>query len=212
MQAVVLVVIVLGLGHILARYAGAARLAGALKPLPIASLALVTALLETTVGSSYRGLVVVALLWSMLGDIWLIFPRHFVPGLVSFFVAHLFYIAAFAPAGGWDAPAWLRLGPFALAGGLMFAYLRPRLGRLRWAVAAYLIVLVVMGWRAAARVGAPEVPHPSGLLALVGACFFMASDSVLAVDRFARSFAGAAAAVMVTYYTAQTLLALSVVR
>src|SRR5439155_538218 len=39
---------------------------------------------------------------------------------------------------------------------------------------------------------------------------FMLSDGLLATDRFARRFAAADAAVMTTYYAAQTLIALSV--
>jgi uncharacterized membrane protein YhhN len=43
----------------------------------------------------------------------------------------------------------------------------------------------------------------------IGAVTFMISDSVLAVNRFARPFAGAHAVVMVTYYAAQMLIARS---
>src|SRR5438093_1270345 len=52
-------------------------------------------------------------------------------------------------------------------------------------------------------------PAPGGL-ALAGALLFMLSDGLLATDRFARRFAAADAALMTTYYAAQTLIALSV--
>jgi len=71
-------------------------------------------------------------------------------------------------------------------------------------------VIAVMGWRAAVRAMAVSTPAPSGSLALAGALLFMLSDGLLATDRFARPFRSAEAAVMTTYYAAQTLLALSV--
>ena len=91
----------------------------------------------------------------------------------------------------------------------MLAYLWPHLAQDRAPVAVYVTVIVVMGWRAAAR-AAGAAPMPSGELALAGALLFMISDGVLAVDRFARPFAAADGAVMTTYYAAQTLIALSV--
>ena len=49
-------------------------------------------------------------------------------------------------------------------------------------------------------------------LAAAGAAFFVASDSLLALDRFRGQFPAATALVMITYWTAQTLLARSVGR
>ena len=88
----------------------------------------------------------------------------------------------------------------------------PHLGRLRGPVLVYVVVIGAMAWTAARRAASPATPAPSGVLALAGALVFMASDGVLAVDRFARRFHPAHALVMVTYYAAQTLIAASVAR
>ena len=40
----------------------------------------------------------------------------------------------------------------------------------------------------------------------MGACFFMASDSLLAINRFVQPFDGAQAGVLSTYYAAQLLI------
>jgi len=202
-------VAILGTGHLVARYVGARRAAGCLKPLPIALLAVLVAVDGRP--AAYRWLVVAALLCSMAGDVLLLFPKRFVPGLASFLLAHLLYIAAFAPAGGWDARAWSTLLPFALFGGLMLVALWRHLGAERVPVMVYVAAIAVMGWRAAVRAAAPHVPSPSGLLALAGAVSFMGSDSLLAIDRFARHFESADGLVMVTYYAGQTLIALSAV-
>jgi uncharacterized membrane protein YhhN len=201
----------LGLTYVAARVRGGRPRVGVLKPLPILLLVVLVAAEPAPVASSYRWLLVAALVLSMAGDVWLLFPeRFFVAGLASFLVAHVLYIAAFAPSGSGDAPASILLAPFALFGLAMLAYLWPRLGRDRGPVVIYVAVIAVMGWRAAVRAIAPATPAPSGTLALAGALLFMLSDGLLAVDRFARRFPGAEAAVMTTYYAAQALIALSV--
>src|SRR5262245_59124480 len=194
-------IVALGTGHVAARYLTAPRLAGVLKPLPVALLALLVAAAPAPIPPAYRWAIVAGLVASMAGDVFLLSRARFLPGLMSFLVGHCCYIVAFAPAGRWDVPAWLLFAPFLAAGGTMLAYLWPYLGRFRPPVSAYVLAIAAMGWRAATLGGA------SGRLALAGALVFMVSDGVLAVDRFARPFRAADAAVMVTYYAAQTLIA-----
>lgn len=201
--------VALGVAHIAARYLPLPRVAAVLKPVPIAILAGLVALGTGAVGPGYRALVVAALVFSLIGDVCLVFPKRFTVGLASFLVAHVLYLAAFAPAGAWDVAAWLWLVPFALLAAALLAYLWPHLGAKRGPVAAYATVIAVMGWRAVVRAAAPDVPAPSGAFACAGALVFMVSDGVLAVNRFAYRFRAAEAIVMATYYAAQTLIALS---
>ena len=194
----------LGTGHIVARYAGLPRVAGVLKPLPIALFALMV-WQGPPLDPRYSTFVVAGLICSMVGDVCLLVPDRFVSGLASFLVAHLFYIAAFA-AG---PQAVTLLAPFAAVGAMLAGTLWRRAGELRWPVVAYVTVISVMGWQAAQRAAAPLTPEPSGILALVGALTFMTSDGLLAFERFVRRFRGADAAVMATYYGAQALIAFS---
>jgi uncharacterized membrane protein YhhN len=197
--------LVIGAAHIIVRYAGKRGVAGVLKAIPIALLAALVATEPAAISERYRWLVFAGLVCSLGGDVSLVFPGGFVRGLASFLVAHLLYIGAFGPGG----ERGLLLVPFATFGAAMLAYLWPHLGKDRVPVAVYVTVIVVMGWRAAAR-AARAAPAPSAELAFVGALIFMVSDGILAVDRFARPFAAADGAVMTTYYAAQTLIALSV--
>src|SRR5213592_3712016 len=194
----VALVLVLGGAHVAARTAGARAAADLSKAMPIVLLAGLVATEPAPVGQAYRWLVFAGLLC----------PRGFVAGLASFLLAHLLYIAAFAPGTPWNASAWALLAPFALVSLAVLRHLWPHLGRERAPVAVYVSVIAVMGWRAAVRVTA--APAASGGLALAGALLFMLSDGLLATDRFVRRFAAAGAAVMTTYYAAQTLIALSV--
>ena len=207
--SMLVLVVLLGLGHIVARAQGRARLAGVLKPLPIALLAAVTLRVDAVGETSYRSLVGAALVASMAGDILLLSPQRFVPGLLSFLVAHLLYIAAFAPAASVGIAALVVLVPFVGFAALVLRHLWPHLGRDRAAVCIYVGVIVTMGWLATLRALGGEAAPDSGLLALVGAFAFMASDTTLAIDRFVRPFRAAQVVIMTTYYVAQLLLTLS---
>jgi uncharacterized membrane protein YhhN len=77
-------------------------------------------------------------------------------------------------------------------------------------VACYVVMIALMAWTALGRGLAPGTPQPSGMEAALGAVLFMASDTILAFDRFVRPWRFAHAAVMCTYYPAQLLIAASV--
>jgi uncharacterized membrane protein YhhN len=164
----------------------------------------------------YRSLVIVGLVFSLAGDVFLMLPRdRFVAGLVSFLIAHLLYIPAFTD-GAWTGvyhPGGLRLTPWVLVPFVVYAAvllrtLLPHVPRaLKLPVAIYAAALLVMAWQAAER-GAAGLP--GGALAAAGGVLFVASDSALALDRFVRRFPGAGALVLATYFAAQTLIALSI--
>jgi uncharacterized membrane protein YhhN len=204
----------LGAGHIWSGYiAHRSKLAFWLKPLPILLFILIAALAEPPISATYRALIIAGLIFSAAGDIFLALPQdRFVWGLGSFLVAHLFYVAAFVSVGGFGFTWWIVLAAL-LYGAAMLAVLWPSVGtRLRLPVAVYLAVILIMGWQAAERWAA--VDSPSARLALIGAALFIISDSVLALNKFRGGFPGghraARIVTMLTYYSAQWLLALSV--
>lgn len=199
--------VILGAGHILADASGRRVATGVLKPLPVALGMLWALACPAPVSERYRWLVVLGLVFSMGGDVFLLWKERFVAGLASFLIAHLFYVAAFAPGGGL---AWWPLVVLVAVALVLVRILWPHLGRFRAPVLVYVSVIVVMAWQAVVRGMNASTPAPSGVLAAVGALVFMSSDGTLSYDRFARKFPGAHAVVMVTYYTAQLLIAASV--
>lgn len=205
------VVSVVGSAHLVAYFTGRRAVAGVLKALPILFLAaMVLGVAEPVGGRAYAVLVAAGLVFSAVGDVCLVWPERFVPGLASFLVAHLLYVAAFtigAREGGMAWPWIVGLGLFTAA---FLRFLWPHLGRLRGPVAGYVAVIATMGWAAARRAGAPGMTEPSATLAATGALLFLTSDGILATNRFVTRFASAHGWVMVTYYAAQTLIALSV--
>ena len=185
--------------HLWADATGAASLALAAKPLPALAL---SALVWTGRRGALAALVGAGLLISAAADVAI--ERWFLAGIALFLVAHVLYVAAFVA----DERA-SRVGraiPFALYAASMYAFLRPRLGAFALPVAAYVVAIAAMMWRAAARVRPGEA---AGRWALAGALSFGLSDSLLALHRFHAPLPGASVAIMLTYWAGQLGIALS---
>jgi uncharacterized membrane protein YhhN len=187
---------------------GARRMVYVCKPL--ATLLILALALSSPhpVDGGYRTLIAAGLLFSLAGDVFLMLPRdRFVAGLASFLVAHLLYVAAFAPHPP-SLRAWWLLAILLLYGAWLLRGLWPGLGRLRVPVIVYAAALLLMAWQAAERCAA--LGTTPALLAAIGAGLFVASDSVLAWQRFVRPVRRGHAVVLGTYFAAQWLIALSV--
>lgn len=140
---------------------------------------------------------------------------YFLCGLASFLVAHVVYIVAFRSRAGGASP-----GVGVLCGGAaaaMFAVLFPALppGVLVPAVAVYTTVIATMAYSAATMAAGGDATARA--LALAGALLFMLSDAVLAARQLGPPWLQAAVGawhpqtiVMVTYYSAQGLIAASI--
>ncbi|HAJ34215.1 MAG TPA: lysoplasmalogenase [Chloroflexi bacterium] len=156
----------------------------------------------------YRALVAVGIFFSLAGDIFLMLPRDaFIGGLASFLVAHLFYIGAYVARTGWQLN-WLLLALFVIYVVLLLYLLLPHVGAVRIPVILYALVLMTMGWQATALW--VTVRDGAALLAMVGALLFIASDSILALDKFRAAIPQRDLLIMSTYYGALLLIAWSV--
>ncbi len=168
----------------------------------------IAALNNDPISSSYRLLIVLGLLASLAGDIFLMLPGdRLMQGLFSFLIAHIFYAAAFTFEGVGGAPIWY-VAPFLLYGVVMLWRLWPDLGSMRIPVIIYVATILFMAWQAANRW--IETEDEGSFLALIGAYLFVMSDSALAVERFKGRFRAAPFWVLSTYFAAQLLIALSV--
>jgi len=190
-------------------YRGPKALVYVFKPLTTALILLIALSVPDPPSQLYKWLIVAGLLLSLTGDVFLMLPGDkFIAGWGAFLLAHLAYIAAFISDGGLYRAPWLLLLGLAY-GVVLLRILWPTLGRLRLPAALYMLVIIVMAWQAAGRIG--QGSGASAWLAFAGAVLFVASDSILVVNRFARPFQSARLVYMSAYYTAQWLIALSVV-
>jgi alkenylglycerophosphocholine/alkenylglycerophosphoethanolamine hydrolase len=153
-----------------------------------------------------------ALIAGATGDVFLeIGPSSFVLGVAAFLVGHVFYIQALHRET-------VELHPLRALPGLAFVsvvvgVLAPELPRtLLVAFTVYALAIAGLVFRAAARADSPSVEQRWARLGLLGACVFAVSDAVLAINRFHTDVPGGRYLVIVTYWTAQALLAASLVR
>lgn len=184
------------------------------KPLTTLLLVWLAASASTPVSPRWQRAVLAGLVLSLVGDVCLMLPVDlFVPGLVAFLLAHLGYIVAFAPGSGWGARG-IAFAVLAGVAGVNLAGLLPRIEpALKGAVIAYVVVLASMAAFALARAWTPTLmqAHPGGTrLAALGGVAFVASDSLLAWDKFGGGIPMPALLVLATYWFAQWCIARSV--
>ncbi|HZW02514.1 MAG TPA: lysoplasmalogenase [Anaerolineaceae bacterium] len=155
-----------------------------------------------------------ALVCSWFGDVFLLqIDRFFVPGLVSFFAAHVCYLIGFSlspPELTWAAAIFLVL--VVIAYGLVFPRIllavqrNPKTALLRAPVILYGLVITLMFYSALLNLLRPGWPRQAALLTGVGAGLFFLSDSLLATNRFCRPFRFGELGVIVTYHLGQLAL------
>lgn len=195
--------------YLLMQRQGTSWLLSALKTLSTALLAIIA----WRMGGP--ALLVAGLALSALGDLFLSRDgeKAFISGLVSFLAAHVAYIVLFASIG--QSPAVLlsmplvlpAVGLIAVSLALLRIILRHVSGELRLPVMVYCTALVLMGLTAFATERSPII---------AGAMMFVASDAILAWEKFVEPAASARKppmrlAVWVLYYAAQVTFLLAFV-
>jgi uncharacterized membrane protein YhhN len=142
---------------------------------------------------------------SWVGDVLLLYPGLFVPGLVAFLVAHLCYFKLLSM----DAlllSSKRAVVSCLLAGALMYAVLffNGLPVDMRIPVGLYVMVIALMASQAWGR--SMHLKDPASWWTAVGASVFMLSGGVLAIDRFISPLPYAGLWVLATYYAAQALM------
>jgi uncharacterized membrane protein YhhN len=167
------------------------------------------------VGDRFTLLIQAGLLFSLFGDVALMFQHvdefNFLIGLGAFMVAQLCYALAFAQnisetPGGQGLLVGSLLAAAVVGYGIIFASdLLPRMEEtLVLPVTIYAIAICTMGVLAALRFG--RTYTQSFVLVFAGALLFIVSDSLLATNRFARPLYHASWSVMLTYGLGQALI------
>lgn len=174
---------------------------------PIAStLFVITALLAGALASSYGRLILLGLLLSWLGDVFLIPKRQlfFIVGLGSFLLAHVAFSGAFLLQPLAVLPLALATTAMVVVAIIVLRWLWPHLPHnFRPAVVSYLGAISLMVVLASGTMPA------TGLQLAIGAVLFAASDIFVARDRFVSPSVANRLWGLPLYYAAQLIFALS---
>jgi uncharacterized membrane protein YhhN len=167
--------------------------------------------LEPTRNLTYTIGVLVGLLFSLGGDIALMFQenrRAFTLGLGLFLVAHIVYVVIFTLLGrfsGWDILSTVVLLIAALG---FYRLIQPNLGVMKGPVIGYILIISVMVSRAFSVLVSPVFSGGQALMIAVGAVLFYFSDVILAASRFWRPWRYHSVS-LAFYYSGQLLIALA---
>jgi uncharacterized membrane protein YhhN len=186
------------------------------KPLVIITLIIYFLAATARIKNRSKKFVAGALAFSWLGDVLLMFESSdksfFLFGLTAFLIAHLFYIFFFSITrtdekiklkGGWAVVVTVYFA------GLIFLLFND-LGEMKIPVIVYGVVISAMFLMALHMLYIKN--NEAGKLMMLGALLFVASDSLLAINKFYQPFQLAGIFTMFTYGSAQLFITLGAAR
>ena len=160
-------------------------------------------------------MIILAFLFSWVGDMFLMMAHTnellFYAGVGGFFFAQIFYIITFLKVSGDQTivgylkcnPVWII--PFIIYLGIMLLILKPGMeGVMVPIITVYAISLIAMS--AAALNRKFRVGQQSFKLVFIGSVFFVISDSMIAINKFAFAFERASFFIILTYLIAQYMI------
>ena len=187
-----------------------------LKPLIITTL---IGYFDSQFNSITKGLakwVLFALLFSLLGDVLLMFQEKnsifFLLGLSAFLIAHIFYIIFFHNVRVKEnvkGKPWLLVVAVIYYAALI-NLLSPYLADMKIPVLIYGVVISFMFMLAMHMLFIKN--KPAGQWMMVGALLFVLSDSILAINKFYQPFEAAGVLIMLTYGLAQLFIVEGAIR
>lgn len=166
------------------------------KPLPVIAMLV---LLKPI--NHYSKFIFAGLLLSVVGDLLLEYSASlFVYGLIAFLLAHITYIVAF-----FKRSKRIALIPLILLmafGIVIYWLLYPGLGNMAHPVLIYIIVILIMSWRATAQGNF----NKNSIYAVAGSILFVTSDSLIALNKFYVEIEYHHYLIMLSYWGAQSLM------
>lgn len=171
------------------------------KPLILLSLITLYALSVSKINKMY----VLALICSLLGDVFLMFEGelYFIIGLISFLLAHLLFINIVIKEIKKNTIKNIIIAafPFVIVFSLLIFRLKNSLGEMLFPVIIYGIIIATFG--TVSLINFREKKSMKSIFMLFGAIIFMISDSVLAINKFYEQAHIFEIIVMATYVLAQ---------
>ena len=161
-----------------------------------------------------KNLVMMGLFGSFLGDVFLISKSLFIPGMVAFMTTHVFNIIFFSKIYGWKQPksTILNVSKFLLISFCWFIYfqLKTAIGPLIYPILVYMALICSAALMAIHIANYKPIKIIANNFWIPGMLFFIASDAILAFNKFDWSINSpiphVGLIIMVTYGLAQFLL------
>lgn len=201
----IVVIFLLVIASISAKQFGKAKLYMVVKPLTMLFIIALPLLEVREEYSTYAYLIITGLIFSLLGDLFLLYPnKYFNNGLYSFLMAHILYVFAFNQnVSEYCFGVAAVIVVFVL---VVVKYLAPKLGAMKYPVILYIVVISAMLYSG--------LNFDRQLLTItsvsIGAILFTISDTVLAFNKFYKKFSFAEPIILSTYFVAQLMFAMTI--
>lgn len=169
------------------------------KPLTTIFIIIMAVIIFQKQDSDYSKIMLIALVFALVGDVFLIINKHFLEGMVFFFLAQIFFIASFASIFGfnWNIPL---LVFFLLIGWAYYYFLKKDLKEFSIPVFLYITIIVLMNWQAVALI---FIDTSFSFIAIaLASLFFLISDAIIAYTSFKKDFKTSNVFILSTYWIA----------
>jgi len=184
------------------------------KPLILISLILFFYLNGKQLEAKTRRIMLLALTFSLIGDVLLMFDdvsmNYFIGGLVAFLIAHIMYILVFLDKRNSSQKPLVFITLLLIYVLVLFYILKGGLGSMLIPVIAYVITIFTMAITSSLRKG--NVPTISYNLVLIGALLFVISDSFIAINKFYSAVPNEHILIMSTYALAQYCIVMGIIK
>ncbi len=158
----------------------------------------------------YSIAILIGLLFSFGGDIALMFRsrQSFMTGLVLFLLGHVVYFVTFTFLNSFFVQNYTTVLILIVLAIVIFAYLYPGLGNMRYPVLMYILVISAMMLSAVNTFESEYFSLNKAVFITIGAALFYISDIILAINKFRKPFRYNRIS-LAFYYGGQLLIALS---
>jgi len=182
---------------------------------PISTILVILAALlsfqEATLHTTYSIGVITGLVFSLGGDVALMFQedkKAFRLGLVLFLLAHIVYTAIFTIIGQFSGLSAICALVMLLSGLGIYRLIQSKLGNMKVPVIAYIVIISLMVIQSVSVFANPDISDFHGTMMVIGAILFYISDVILAANRFWRPWKYNRIS-LTFYYSGQMLIALA---
>ena len=174
------------------------------KPLTTILVILIPLLQPVKIHKKYSQLIIVALLFCLIGDVFLLSKNHFIFGLASFLIAHVIFTLGFISINGWKSYP-LPLIVLLTVGAAYYLFMYNSLNELAIPVLFYFVFIILMCWQGInLYIWRKEFVFKLIAIAVV---LFLVSDSIIALDKFKMAFEASGLLVLATYWISISILA-----
>ncbi|RUS83635.1 hypothetical protein EGW08_008603 [Elysia chlorotica] len=149
---------------------------------------------------------IVGLLISSVGDACLVYRHLFKVGILAFGAAQMMYLLALRHRHKKSRLAWVAV-PLCIT---LNAILAPGIDEITLNVMVFGYAACIHSMLFYAMAGFESFPSRKSFSTMIGACFFIASDFLIALNKWVTATPYPEASILTTYYTAQLLLTVGI--